>query len=46
MSRTTTVDFEHPPLNEVVCGVTFDAVPGLSAGYLGLLWTDYIEENE
>ena len=32
------VDFEAPPVVEVVCGVVFKPVQGLSTAHLGLLW--------
>lgn len=32
------VDFEAPPVVEVVCGVRFALVPGLSTAHIGLLW--------
>ncbi|MDG3008440.1 TIGR04255 family protein [Paludisphaera mucosa] len=33
--------FEAPPINEVVCGLSFDPVKELLAPYLGLLWERY-----
>lgn len=44
MTRTTAVDFERPPVNEVVCGVVFEALPWMSTAHLGLLWAQYGEE--
>ena len=33
-----TIQYENPPINEVVCGIHFDPVKDLQAGHLGLLW--------
>jgi len=34
----TLPDFDSPPVREVVCGITFKSLDGLSAPYLGLWW--------
>jgi uncharacterized protein (TIGR04255 family) len=38
MTPTLRLDFERPPVNEVVCGVVFEPLQQLSTAYLGLLW--------
>lgn len=38
------VSFEHPPVVEVVCGVRFEPIPGLSSGHIGQLWTRFGDE--
>ena len=34
------VDFDRPPVNEVVCGVGFRALEGLTPAYIGLWWSE------
>lgn len=34
------VDFDHPPVNEVVCGVGFHMLQNLSPAYIGLWWSE------
>jgi uncharacterized protein (TIGR04255 family) len=34
-------DFEHPPVTEVVIGLQFDALPGLSSAWIGELWSAF-----
>jgi uncharacterized protein (TIGR04255 family) len=31
-------DFENPPVTEVVCGITFEALKGFNAQHFGLFW--------
>ena len=46
-TNKTKVSYEHPPLIEVVCGVQFEAVPQLTIGHLGILWShSYRDYNE
>lgn len=35
------VDFDHPPVNEVVCGVGFRAPKGFDQAYIGLWWSEH-----
>lgn len=44
MSRTTTVDFERPPIQEVACGILFPAIGALNTAHFGLLWGSFAEE--
>ena len=44
MTRTTAVDFERPPIQEVVCGALFPPVEHMQTAHLGLLWGQYAEE--
>jgi len=34
-------ELKNPPINEVVCGVRFNPIHGLSAAYLGALWSRF-----
>ena len=34
------VDFEHPPVIEVVCGVSFTPPPGFTVAHLGRFWEE------
>ena len=38
------VDFEAPPVVEVVCGAVFQPIDGFSAAFFGLLWDRFGEE--
>ncbi|MCP4602833.1 MAG: TIGR04255 family protein [Proteobacteria bacterium] len=38
------VDFEKPPVVEVVCGVVFEPIEKFSAAHYGLLWKSYADE--
>jgi len=38
------VDFERPPVSEVVCGIGFDSLSNYSAPQMGLFWSEVIEE--
>lgn len=40
MTRTHLVDFERPPVVEVVCGVAFSALPRFTVAHLGRLWAE------
>lgn len=41
---STIVDFESPPLNEVICGLNFRKLERFTAPYLGLLWQDFMAQ--
>jgi uncharacterized protein (TIGR04255 family) len=36
--------FAHPPVNEVICGITFKPIDGLLAPHLGILWERFRRE--
>jgi uncharacterized protein (TIGR04255 family) len=36
--------FENPPVNEVICGITFKPITTLLAPHLGLLWQKFRDE--
>src|SRR6266404_4193986 len=36
--------FTNPPVNEVICGVTFKPLPKLLAPHLGILWSKFRTE--
>ena len=44
MSRGPKVDFDRPPIDEVVCGVSFHRIEGFSTVHFGVLWTLFAEE--
>ncbi len=37
-------EYDHPPINEVVCGIHFERLDGLLNPYLGMLWDKYKPE--
>ena len=40
----TLPDFVKPPVNEVVCGIQFQPLKGMTVPYLGLLWQKFRPE--
>ncbi len=44
MSRTTDIDFDLPPVQEVVCGVVFAPLQHLKTAHMGLVWGLFGEE--
>ncbi len=40
----TSVDFQTPPIEEVVCGVLYQPVTAMKTALLGMLWGKFIEE--
>ncbi len=44
MSRTTNVDFESPPVVEIVCGAVFEPVEDFRTAHIGLLWTNFVDD--
>ena len=40
----STIKYENPPINEIVCGILFDSIQRLRAGHLGLLWQRFRSE--
>ena len=37
----STIKFENPPIDEIVCGVRFDAIKSLQSGHFGVLWQKF-----
>jgi hypothetical protein len=37
-------DYEKPPVIEVVCGILFEPIKGLTAPYIGVLWEKFKSE--
>jgi uncharacterized protein (TIGR04255 family) len=44
VSTPTLPTYETPPVVEVVCGVTFDPVPGFTVPLVGKLWRDHLPD--
>ena len=40
----TIVDFDHPPVTEVICGIGFKKISGLRAPQMGLFWESIRKE--
>ncbi len=38
---STIADFESPPINEVICGLSFQRMERFTAPFVGLLWQDF-----
>jgi uncharacterized protein (TIGR04255 family) len=43
MPSTPIVDFNKPPLTEVVCGITFEPLSDFLVPHFGLLWSEFKE---
>jgi uncharacterized protein (TIGR04255 family) len=41
ITDTTLPDYDKPPVNEVVCGIQFHPLKGMTLPYLGLLWQKF-----
>ena len=42
--KTTTqssIIYENPPIDEIVCGIRFDSIKQLQSGHLGILWQKF-----
>ena len=42
--KTTTqspIIYENPPINEIVCGISFDSIKELRSGHFGILWQKF-----
>ena len=37
----STIKYENPPINEIVCDILFDSIEGLRAGHFGILWQKF-----
>ena len=37
----STVKYQNPPINEIVCGIRFDPIKQLQSGHLGILWQKF-----
>ena len=37
----STVKYQNPPINEIVCGIRFDSINHLQSGHLGILWQKF-----
>ena len=37
----STIKYENPPINEIVCGILFDSITELRSGHLGILWQKF-----
>ena len=38
------IQYENPPINEIVCGVLFDSIKRLQTGHFGVLWQKFRPE--
>ena len=36
-----TIEYDNPPINEIVCGIRFDSIKQLRSGHLGVLWQKF-----
>ena len=43
MNTTTelTIKYENPPIDEIVCGISFDPIKELRSGHFGILWQKF-----
>ena len=39
--KKQTIEFENPPIHEIVCGVLFNPIKDLRTGYFGILWQKF-----
>lgn len=37
----STIKFENPPIDEIVCGISFDSITELRSGHFGILWQKF-----
>ncbi len=37
----STIKYENPPIDEIVCGVRFDPIKQLQSGHFGILWQKF-----
>lgn len=37
----STLKYENPPIDEIVCGVRFDSIKSLQSGHFGVLWQKF-----
>ena len=37
----STIEYENPPIDEIVCGVRFDPIKTLQSGHFGILWQKF-----
>ncbi len=37
----STIKFENPPIDEIVCGISFDSIKELKSGHFGILWQKF-----
>ena len=40
----STVKYQNPPINEIVCGIRFDSIKQLQSGHLGILWQKFMPD--
>ncbi len=40
----STIKYQNPPINEIVCGIRFDTIKPLQSGHLGLLWQKFMPD--
>ncbi len=46
MNTTTelTIKYENPPIDEIVCGISFDPIKELRSGHFGILWQKFKQD--
>ena len=37
----STIKYQNPPINEIVCGIRFNSIKKLRSGHLGILWQKF-----
>ena len=38
MTAQSTIKYQSPPIDEIVCGIRFDSIKKLRSGHIGILW--------
>ena len=41
MTSQATINYENPPIDEIVCGIRFDSIKQLQSGHVGILWQKF-----
>ena len=41
MNTTSTIKYENPPIDEIVCGLRFGSIKELKLGHFGILWQKF-----
>lgn len=44
MTTQSTIKYENPPIDEIVCGIRFDSIKKLRFGHFGILWQKFVSD--
>ena len=44
ITTQSSIIYEHPPIDEIVCGIRFDPIKQLQSGHFGILWQKFISD--